>query len=64
MVYGILQLINFAHEVLMIGAMFGLTCVSILNLLFPGLPGSRFINFDELCYFLPYISSFYRTGRI
>ena len=66
MVYGILQLINFAHgEVLMIGAMFGLTCV------YPKLAFSRiarfarFINFHKLCYFfVPDISSFYRTGRL
>ena len=41
MVYGILQLINFAHgEVLMIGAMIGLSCVSFLNTIVPGLPAS------------------------
>lgn len=39
MVYGILQLINFAHgEVLMVGAMVALTVLSVLNALFPGLP--------------------------
>ena len=39
MVYGILQLINFAHgEVLMIGAMVGLSCVSALNLFFLVIP--------------------------
>ena len=41
MVYGILQLINFAHgEVLMIGAMVGLSCVTLLSTFFPGLPNS------------------------
>ncbi|MFD2366508.1 branched-chain amino acid ABC transporter permease [Pseudoduganella sp. GCM10020061] len=40
MVYGVLNLINFAHgEVLMIGAMVGLTIVNLLNQYFPGLPG-------------------------
>ncbi len=39
MVYGILQLINFAHgEVLMVGAMVALTVLSVLGALFPGLP--------------------------
>ena len=39
MVYGILQLINFAHgEVLMVGAMVALTVLSVLATLFPGLP--------------------------
>lgn len=39
MVYGILQLINFAHgDVLMIGAMVALTVLGLLNSLFPGLP--------------------------
>ena len=40
MVYGVLNLINFAHgDVLMIGAMVGLTIIKILNSAFPGLPG-------------------------
>lgn len=40
MVYGVLNLINFAHgDVLMIGAMVGLTIVNLLDKLFPGLPG-------------------------
>ncbi len=40
MVYGILQLINFAHgEVLMIGAMISLTIITIFELYFPGAPG-------------------------
>lgn len=39
MVYGILQLINFAHgEVLMIGAMITLTILQIMALYFPGIP--------------------------
>ncbi|MFZ4500737.1 MAG: branched-chain amino acid ABC transporter permease [Burkholderiaceae bacterium] len=39
MVYGILQLINFAHgEVLMIGAMIALTVLQIMTLYFPGIP--------------------------
>jgi branched-chain amino acid transport system permease protein len=39
MVYGILQLINFAHgEVLMIGAMIALTILQIVALYFPGIP--------------------------
>jgi branched-chain amino acid transport system permease protein len=40
MVYGILQLINFAHgEVLMIGAMVSLTVIKLLTAAFPGSPG-------------------------
>ncbi len=40
MVYGILQLINFAHgEVLMIGAMVSLTVIKLLTAAFPGVPG-------------------------
>ena len=39
MVYGILQLINFAHgDVLMIGAMVALTALGLLNAVVPGLP--------------------------
>lgn len=41
MVYGVLNLINFAHgDVLMIGAMAGLTILKLLNSVAPGLPGS------------------------
>ena len=61
MVYGILQLINFAHgEVLMIGAMFGLTCVSILNLLFPGVPGSLvlLISISSATFLCPILAAF------
>jgi branched-chain amino acid transport system permease protein len=40
MVYGVLNLINFAHgDVLMIGAMIGLTIIKLLDSMFPGLPG-------------------------
>src|SRR4029078_10660408 len=40
MVYGVLNLINFAHgDVLMIGAMAGLAILKILNVAAPGLPG-------------------------
>jgi branched-chain amino acid transport system permease protein len=40
MVYGVLNLINFAHgEVLMIGAMTGLTILNIVNSVAPDLPG-------------------------
>ncbi len=40
MVYGVLNLINFAHgDVLMIGAMIGLTILQLLDSAFPGLPG-------------------------
>jgi branched-chain amino acid transport system permease protein len=40
MVYGVLNLINFAHgDVLMIGAMAGLTIIKILNHVAPDLPG-------------------------
>lgn len=40
MVYGILNLINFAHgDILMIGAMVGLTIISVLNNVAPDLPG-------------------------
>ncbi|RYE75542.1 MAG: branched-chain amino acid ABC transporter permease, partial [Oxalobacteraceae bacterium] len=40
MVYGVLNLINFAHgDVLMIGAMVGLSILHMLESAFPGLPG-------------------------
>ncbi len=40
MVYGVLNLINFAHgDVLMIGAMIGLTILKLLGVHAPGLPG-------------------------
>jgi branched-chain amino acid transport system permease protein len=40
MVYGVLNLINFAHgDVLMIGAMVGLTVLKLLEVFAPGLPG-------------------------
>jgi len=40
MVYGVLNLINFAHgDVLMIGAMAGLTILNVLESVAPGLPG-------------------------
>ena len=40
MVYGVLNLINFAHgDVLMIGAMAGLTILNLLNVYVPDLPG-------------------------
>jgi branched-chain amino acid transport system permease protein len=40
MVYGVLNLINFAHgDVLMIGAMVGLSILHVLESVFPGLPG-------------------------
>src|SRR5690242_9995715 len=40
MVYGVLNLINFAHgDVLMIGAMVGLSILQLLEHYFPGLPG-------------------------
>jgi branched-chain amino acid transport system permease protein len=40
MVYGVLNLINFAHgDVLMIGAMVGLTIINLLNVFLPDLPG-------------------------
>jgi branched-chain amino acid transport system permease protein len=40
MVYGVLNLINFAHgDVLMIGAMAGLTVLKLVNSVAPGLPG-------------------------
>ena len=40
MVYGVLNLINFAHgEVLMIGAMIGLSILNLLGVYAPGLPG-------------------------
>ena len=61
MVYGILQLINFAHgQVLMIGAMVGLTCISILNFLFPGLPGSLvlLISMSSATFLCPILAAF------
>jgi branched-chain amino acid transport system permease protein len=40
MVYGVLNLINFAHgDVLMVGAMAGLTILKMVNSIAPGLPG-------------------------
>jgi branched-chain amino acid transport system permease protein len=40
MVYGVLNLINFAHgDVLMVGAMAGLTILKMVNSVAPGLPG-------------------------
>ncbi len=40
MVYGVLNLINFAHgDVLMIGAMVGLSILKLLDMVAPGLPG-------------------------
>ena len=46
MVYGILQLINFAHgEVLMFGAMVALSVISFLELVFPGTPGYLMLFF-------------------
>ena len=40
MVYGVLNLINFAHgDVLMIGAMIGLSILKLLGVYAPGLPG-------------------------
>ncbi|MES3023844.1 MAG: branched-chain amino acid ABC transporter permease [Pseudomonadota bacterium] len=40
MVYGVLNLINFAHgDVLMVGAMVGLSIIGLLESFFPGLPG-------------------------
>ncbi|PRC92080.1 branched-chain amino acid ABC transporter permease [Solimicrobium silvestre] len=40
MVYGVLNLINFAHgDVLMIGAMVGLSIIRLLDIIAPGLPG-------------------------
>ncbi len=49
MVYGILQLINFAHgEVLMFGAMVALSIVSFLQILLPGTPGYILLLFALL----------------
>ena len=46
MVYGILQLINFAHgEVLMFGAMVALSVISFFELIFPGTPGYLLLFF-------------------
>ena len=40
MVYGVLNLINFAHgDVLMIGAMAGITILKVVQSVAPGLPG-------------------------
>ena len=40
MVYGVLNLINFAHgDVMMVGAMVGLTVITLLQSMAPGLPG-------------------------
>lgn len=40
MVYGVLNLINFAHgDVLMIGAMVGISVIKLLDVIAPGLPG-------------------------
>jgi len=46
MVYGILQLINFAHgEVLMFGAMVGLSLITAIQIIFPGAPGYLLLTF-------------------
>ena len=40
MVYGVLNLINFAHgDVLMVGALAALSAVGVLHGVWPGLPG-------------------------
>jgi branched-chain amino acid transport system permease protein len=53
MVYGILNLINFAHgDVLMIGALTALTCILLLQGLFPDLPGWLLMIF-ALCVAIP-----------
>ena len=45
MVYGVLNLINFAHgDVLMIGAMIGLSILKVLQAVVPGLPGVAMIG--------------------
>ena len=45
MVYGVLNLINFAHgDVLMIGAMIGLSILKLLQAVVPGLPGVAMIG--------------------
>lgn len=42
MVYGIIQLINFAHgEVLMIGALTSWSCIGLMQGAMPGAPGWR-----------------------
>ena len=44
MVYGVLNLINFAHgDVLMVGAMVGLSIIKLLQAVAPGLPGIAMI---------------------
>lgn len=50
MVYGILQLINFAHgEVLMVGAMVSVTIINALAAAYPDLPGPLILTAGILC---------------
>ena len=50
MVYGVLNLINFAHgDVLMIGALTGITILNIVQHLFPGLSGVVMVVIAILC---------------
>ena len=50
MVYGILQLINFAHgEVLMVGAMVSVTLINALAAAYPDLPGPLVLTAGILC---------------
>jgi len=50
MVYGVLNLINFAHgDVLMIGALTGITILNIVQQLFPGLSGVVMVVIAILC---------------
>jgi branched-chain amino acid transport system permease protein len=50
MVYGILQLINFAHgEVLMVGAMVSVTIINALAAAYPDLPGPLVLTAGILC---------------
>ncbi|MEX3777667.1 branched-chain amino acid ABC transporter permease [Pseudomonas sp. MYb118] len=49
MVYGILRIINFAHgDVLMIGALVGLSVIRLLQALWPHLPGVLVLGFAAL----------------
>lgn len=49
MVYGILRIINFAHgDVLMIGALVGLSVIRLLQALWPQLPGVLVLGFAAL----------------
>ena len=60
MVYGIIQLINFAHgEVLMIGALTSWSCIGLMQEAMPGAPGWSILALASMVYLVSYT----RLGR-